>query len=533
MSNPFEKGTDLPDLELDPTGEIPGIDLGTIDELEEWVQGLIRDDKTERRYSTDRTEVRTSSDKLTSKRESLFRRGSKFAPVNRNEIVGIDNILQQIDEVLDWLINYKDYAKFGARPEPGIIFQGSPGTGKTYTSRYMATMANALFVDVRDFPYVGKMLTAMDIKDLFRMAREYHEKTTKPVILFWDEFETAAVERSRNTSLEQKAAVSQITAELDGINGKPTGVLLIGCTNYGDEIDEALRRPGRMGMHVEFNAPDRVGKARLLQLYLSRVKTRGEIDCDTASYFFDDHDTAATVEEAVQEAWRFAVYRWLKEGRPRRTPYLTQADLVEIFLKRLVGPPPAYSDITPEALYRVAIHEVGHAIVAHLLGVGLRLITVRPGRDHLGKTLTYLKDSRTATIEELENHLKVGVAGFVSEDITGIPRGADAAGDTRIVTEIAQDLIDNQGLGKRSGFVSPRALQKRYFNGGGGISERFLEDSDFDIREVVGNAERETRTMLSNFGADKIKAISSHLIEVQTMTGKDFGKEVEAVLGTR
>lgn len=531
MSNPFNGGNDLPNVQLDPSGEMPGIDLGTIDDIEDWVQGLIKDEKSERRYRPELPTARTSSDKVGPLRKELFVKGSKFAPVKREEVVGIDNVLNQLDEVVDWLLHYKDYTKFGARPEPGILFEGSPGTGKTYTSRYMATVADALFVDVRDFPYTGKTLMALDIKDLFHMARETHDKTHKPVILFWDEFEGAAVERSRNISAEQKAAVSQITAELDGINGKPTGVLLIGCTNYGDEIDEALRRPGRMGLHVEFNAPDRVGKSKLLKLYLSRLRTKGEIDCDTASYFFEDGDTAATVEEAVQQAWRFAVYRWVREGHSRRGPYLAQPDLLEIFLKRLVGPPPAYSEITEDALYRVAIHEVGHALAAHLFDIGLRLVTVRPGKEHLGKTLTYLRDTRTATLEELESHLKVGVAGFVAEDIAGVPRGADAAGDTKVVTEIAMDIIDNQGFGKRSGFTNPSVLQKRFFNGGG-ISDRFLEDSDADVQELIGVSVRDAKTAIENFGADNLKDLAKMLIQKQTMTGKDFAEEVER-LGAR
>ena len=527
MSNPFEKKNDLPEIEIDEEG----IDLGTSEELETWFQDLVHNKKIDARYRKDPVDVRTSSDKLTPKRDGLFRTGSKFAPVQRNEIVGIDNILVQLDEVLDWLINYKDYSRFGARPEPGIVFQGSPGTGKTYTSRYMATMADALFVDVRDFPYSGRTLSALDVKDLFKRARRVHDETNKPVILFWDEFEGVAGDRSRNIPTEQKAAISQITAELDGINGKPTGVLLIGCTNYGDELDPALLRPGRMGMHVEFNTPDRTGKAKLLKLYLSKIKTKGEVDFDTASYFFDDNDTAAAVEEAVQEAWRFAVYRWIREGKTRKSPYLTQADLIEIFLKRLVGPPPAYSDVTPEALYRVAVHEVGHALVAHLLGVGLRLLTVRPGKEHLGKTLTYFKDSRTATIEEIESQLAVGVAGFVAEDVAGVPRGADSEGDTKAVTQIALNLIDSQGFGKRSGFVNPYALQKRFYNGGG-VSEKVLAAADSDIEEVIGQAEKTAKALLVNFGADKLKALASRLIEVQTMTGKDFSGEVRA-LGAR
>jgi cell division protease FtsH len=526
LSNPLDRGREVPEVEIDPTGDLPGVDLGTMDDVEDWIQNLIRDDKTERRYSSNRMSNRISPDRIKIEREELFRTGSKFLPVKREEIVGVDNILIQIDEIVDWLINYKDYTRFSARPEPGIIFEGPPGTGKTYTSRYMATAANALFVDVRDFPYAGKTLVAPDIKDMFDLARATHKKTNRPIILFWDEFEGTATERSNTASPEQKAAVSQITAELDGINGKPTGVLLVGCTNYGNDIDEALKRPGRMGMHVEFNAPSRFGKSKLLQFYLSRVKTKGDIDFDTGSYFFDDSDTAASVEEAVQEAWRFAVHRWILEGRPRRGPLLTQGDLLEIFLKRLVGPPPAYSDVTPETLYQVAIHEIGHAVAAHLLGVGLRLVTIRPGKEHLGKTMTYLRDPRTATIEELEAHLAVGVAGFVVEDIVGIPRGADASGDTTAVTSMASDMVDNQGFGKRSGFLNLRVFTKRFYNASV-ASDRTLEEADLDTRELVDHAERESRRILTDFGVDKIKTLANRLIEVQTMTGKDFAKEVQ------
>jgi len=528
LSNPLSRGDDAPREFVGFEDPPDGIDLGTIDDLDRWVQDLMGSGKSERPvYRPQPSDARTPPDQLRKKRLALFQAGSQFAPVTRDEIVGIDNVLSQIDEVVDWLIHYKDYVKFGARPEPGILFEGSPGTGKTYTSRYMATIADALFVDVRDFPYSGRTITAQDVKDLFIFARTAHEKTNKPVILFWDEFEGSAMERSRNIPPEQKAVISQITAELDGINGKPTGILLIGCTNYGGEIDEALRRPGRMGMHVEFNAPNRIGKAKLLKLYISRVRTKGEIDLDTASYFFDDQDTAASVEEAVQEAWRLAVHRWIADGRPRRGPVLTQPDFLEVFLKRLVGPPPAYSDVTSETLYRVAVHETGHAIAAILLGVGLRLVTVRPGKEHLGKTMTYLQDPRTATLDELEAHLKVGVAGFVAEDITGIPRGADAAGDTRAVTEIALDLVDTQGFGDRTGLFNPHAARKRYYDIGPGVSGKILEDSDLDAQVLINQAEKDVRKLMNDFGVENIHKLAAKLIEVQTMTGKDFELEVK------
>lgn len=528
MSNPLEKKDDPSNIE--PIYDDPdGLEIGTIEDME-WIQDLLRKDRT-RSGSLSYQRERTAPEKIHERRLSLFETGSKFAPVMRDEIVGIDNVLSQIDEVLDYLIHYKDYARFGARPEPGIIFEGQPGTGKTYTSRYMATMADALFVDVRDFPYSGRTLAAQDVKVLYDLARSAHQKTKKPVILFWDEFEGATTERG-SASIEAKSVVSQITSELDGINGKPAGVLLIGCTNYGNDIDQALRRPGRMGLHVQFNSPSRIGKSKLLKLYISKVKSKGEIDFDTASYFFDDSDTAASVEEAVHQVWRFAVHRWIQEGKPRGGPVLTQPDLLEIFLKRLVGPPPAYSEVTPETHYRIAVHETGHALAAILLDVGLRLVTIRPGTEHLGKTMTYLRDPRTSTLDELNNHLKVGVAGFVVEDITGIPRGASSEGDTKAVTELAMDLVDSQGFGKETGFFNLHAARKRYYDiGGAAVSGRTLDNSDLDVQGLISQAEKEVRELLLEFGIDNIKLLVDKLVEVQTMTGKDFEKEVRAIGG--
>jgi SpoVK/Ycf46/Vps4 family AAA+-type ATPase len=127
-------------------------------------------------------------DALRASREKLFQKGSQFAPVKKSDIVGIDNVLSQIDGVITWLRHFEDFQSHGARPEPGALFSGQPGTGKTYTSRYIATVSGARFIDVRDFPYAGMLLGAADLKELFALARKTHQETGQPVILFWDEF---------------------------------------------------------------------------------------------------------------------------------------------------------------------------------------------------------------------------------------------------------------------------------------------------------------------------------------------------------
>jgi cell division protease FtsH len=469
------------------------------------------------------TVSQVSAATVTSKRLRLFERGSRFAPVQKEDIVGIDNVLTQVDEVIHWLTHHEEYAKLKARPEPGVLFIGQPGTGKTYTSRYMATVSDAKFIDVRDFPYAGKSLAAQDIKDLFTISRRVHAESGKPIILFWDEFEGAARERSRTPSLEQASVVSQLTAELDGIGGKPAGILLIGCTNYADSIDMALKRSGRMGLHVVFNAPDRSGKKKLLEHYITKIKVRGEVDYDTASYFFNDWDTAAVIEEAVQQAWRFAVRRSIDN---QTKPFLTENDLLEVFLKRLVGPPPAFSEITPETMYRVSVHETGHALAATLIGVPLRLVTIRPGRDHLGKTMTFQADPKSSTVQELLNQLKVGVAGTIAQEVTGTERSAGSAGDTKMLTEIAVDLIDAEGIGGRNGMFNPAATRKRFYNGNPSVSQKIIEDSDLDVKALIDQASKEVQVLFKTFGAKGIEALAKRLVEVQTMTGKQFLTEV-------
>src|ERR1039458_8177439 len=131
------------------------------------------------------------------RRKQVFKSSSKFLPTERGDVVGIDGILEEADTIIDWVNNVGFYRKHEARLEPGVIFYGSPGTGKTLVSRYIATQTAALFIDVRDWPYRGPFPVAEDIAALFQMARKTYSKNQRPIILFWDEFETIAQDRAK------------------------------------------------------------------------------------------------------------------------------------------------------------------------------------------------------------------------------------------------------------------------------------------------------------------------------------------------
>jgi cell division protease FtsH len=469
-------------------------------------------------------------------RDELFENGSEFRFTERHEVVGIDNVLEEIDQLIHWLAFSKDYQQYNARLEPGVIFEGDPGTGKTLVSRYIASASNALFVNIRDFAHNGSLFRDADIADLFKRARAKYDETGRPIVMFWDEFENGACERS-NATPEQAATVSQLTAELDGIHGKNEGILLIGCTNYIYGIDQALRRSGRMGLQIEFHAPDRAGKKLLLDHYVSQYETTGPIDIETLSYFFNSGDTAADIEESCMEAWRHAVRRTVKAGHTAYetgeeividSPSLNQEDLIEVFLKRLVGPPTAFINMPLEDRARVAVHEVGHAIMALVYDIPLRLITVQPGKKSLGRTIVAEPKEHIGTHDELISDMRISIGSIVCERQAGLPASVGATGDVDTLCRTAVRLVDDLSGGQNTKLFKPGAVSKARMDGGRGggpmpnISEAAVSNSDRDIEALIEQTNADGAHVMAAIGKENIWKISNAVNDKVTLTGREF-----------
>lgn len=457
-------------------------------------------------------------------RDELFEVGSEFRPTYRSEVVGIDNVLGEIEEVIHWLKNSKAYQAYNSRLQPGIIFEGKPGTGKTLVSRYIATASEATFINVRDFPHKHALFSDADIRDLFKRSRAKYKETGKPVILFWDEFENAAVERgSDSTSPDQAATVSQLTAELDGIHGKNEGLLLIGCTNYIHDIDHALRRRGRMGVHIEFHAPDRGGKKQILEHYLATTNTVGEIDTDMLSYFFDREATAADIEEACVEAWRRAVRRCLIEDEGAE-PYLIEKDLVSIFIKQLVGPPTTFI-LPEEEQLQVAVHECGHAISALIFGRPLRLITVQPGKKSFGRVMTDEIQQYVSPISSYYDAIRVSLGSICAEQTAGLDPLVGATGDIAKASSHAAFLVDELGVGL-AGLMNPRAVERGrgYSRVNPEVSNETVFKADAAAESLLSTLRREVQSAINNVGKDSLWKIANAVNERVTMTGAEFEK---------
>lgn len=471
---------------------------------------------------------------LEKSRTELFLNGSEFKKTHKEEIIGINNVLVEIDQLIHWLANSDKYRKYNARLEPGVIFEGNPGTGKTLVSRYIATESKALFVNVRDFAHNGSLFKDSDIKDLFKRARKTYAKTKRPIVLFWDEFENGAAERS-NATVEQAATVSQLTAELDGVHGKNEGVLLIGCTNYIYGIDRALRRPGRMGLQIEFCAPDRKGKKLLLEHYVNQYKTKGKIDVETLSYFLGDSDTAASIEEACMEAWRVSVAKKIKAGT-KTAPRLAQDDLIDVFLKRLVGPPTAFIDLPMDDRIRIAVHETGHAIMALVFNIPLRLITVQPGKKSLGRTICAQVKEYIGTFDEMISDMRISVGSVCCERAAKLPQGIGSTGDIVALNRTATQLVDDLHGGMQTGMFRPKSVGATR-NGGmeGGaspsVSARSIDQSDADVQHYLKRVEADGDQVMALISADKIWEIAHEVNERVTLTGVEFEELFRQVTG--
>lgn len=463
------------------------------------------------------------------RRDRLFKQGSAFKPIAREEIIGIDNVLYEIDQIIHWLKHSDEYANHQSRLEPGVIFEGRPGTGKTLVSRYIASASNALFINVREFEHEGSLFKDRDIADLFNRARQKFAQDKRPIVLFWDEFEGAAMSRELAES-DQAAVVSQITSELDGVHGKNEGILLVGCTNYIGNIDEALMRAGRMGLQIEFHAPDRAGKQMILKHYLNSFPNKGEIDIETLSYCFDSTDTAADIEEACVEAWRVAIWRFIED---KTEPVLTQADLLKVFLKRLVGPPTSFVNLPEEDRFRIAVHECGHALMACAYDIPLRLITIHPGKKSLGRVMTIELNEHIATVDELRSLARICVGSMEAEKVVGLPAHMGTKGDIKELNTICHQLVDELDEGERSGAVNPSTMgenRNHLSTTIPNVSLPVIENLDLDYCSLMQTLREEGRQTMEAFGPDVIKEMARIVCAKTTMTGVEFQKELEKIL---
>lgn len=359
------------------------------------------------------------------------------------DIAGNDNAKQDLQEVVDFLKHPKKYKDLGAKIPKGVLLVGNPGTGKTMLARAVAGEAGVPFFSISGSEFVEMFVGvgASRVRDLFSKAEK-----NAPCIIFIDEID--AVGRKRGSGMggghdEREQTLNQILVEMDGFDGE-TNVIVLAATNRADVLDPALLRPGRFDRRVNITLPERKDREAILKVHFKKKPTDETVDLDKLAAKTAG-SSGADLANMANEAAIIAARRNKKK--------ISNDELTEAFERVAIGPERKTKIMNDHEKELTAYHEAGHAIVGHVLPDSdpVHKVTIIP-RGGTGGVTWFLppEDKSYTNVYEFKDILARAMGGRIAEQLIygddGITTGAGS--DLRKATEIARDMVIEQGMGK-------------------------------------------------------------------------------------
>ena len=361
-----------------------------------------------------------------------------------SDIAGNDSAKQDLEEVVDFLKHPKKYETLGAKIPRGVLLVGNPGTGKTMLARAVAGEANVPFFSISGSEFVEMFVGvgASRVRDLFAKA-----KKNAPAIIFIDEID--AVGRKRGSGMggghdEREQTLNQILVEMDGFE-TGSNVIVLAATNRADVLDPALLRPGRFDRRTNIMLPERRDREAILKVHFKKKPVDETVDIGALA--------AKTAGSSGADLANMANEAAIVAARHDRKK-ISNADLTEAFEKVAIGPERKTKVMNEKEKELTAYHEAGHAIVGHILPDSdpVHKVTIIP-RGGTGGVTWFLppEDKSYTNVYEFKDILARAMGGRVAEKILygadGITTGAGS--DLRKATEIARDMIIEQGMGSK------------------------------------------------------------------------------------
>lgn len=426
------------------------------------------------------------------------------------DVIGSKEAKDQLTRVTKFLVSPKSYAKIGAKPPRGVLLVGPPGTGKTLLAKALAGESNANFIAV-DGSYFSTMFYGagiLKVKKLFDLARKQ-----APVILFIDEIDGIG---RRNSSpnmsggeSESNRIINRILVELDGFS-ENDGVVVVAATNHESNLDEALRRPGRFDSLVRMSLPTLPDRKDLFELYLDKVARDPAVDTLMLGRM-----TAGTTPADIANLVNKASSRAAEENAPSVTTHHV-VSAIETF--RMGGEVSPIKDLLSEATReRLAYHEAGHALVAHLLDMGVvEHLTIEPRGSALG--VTYVSRASEDPLyeeSELESRLAMVLAGRAAELLMLDSVSSGAAQDLKVATELAYNMVGNLGFSAEFGVLSVAGIPR----------ELLGQDAQGSLlRGVRGVLERaqDTCDALLQAHEERLETITQALLDKEVISGTEL-----------
>ncbi len=439
------------------------------------------------------------------------------------DVAGVDEAKDELTEIVDFLKKPERYTDIGARIPKGVLLVGPPGTGKTLLSKAVAGEAEVPFFIISGSEFVELFVGAgaARVRDLFEQA-----KKKAPCIIFIDELD--AIGKSRSGSMgvvggndEREQTLNQLLTEMDGFASADKPVIVLAATNQPEVLDAALLRPGRFDRQVLVDRPDLSGRKTILEIYTKKVKLSDSIDLDSiaqATSGFAGADLANMVNEAA-----------LLAARAKRNS-VEQQDLSEAIERVVAGLEKKSRVLQDDEKKVVAYHEVGHAIVGHLMPGGSKVakISIVPrGMSALGYTLQLPTEERFLNSkEELKGQIATLLGGRSAEEVVFGKITTGASNDLQRATDIAEQMVGTFGM---SDILGPLAYDKQggsQFLGNGNNPRRSVSDAtaqaiDKEVRDLVDDAHETALNILRN-NLPLLESISQKILQEEVIEGEDL-----------
>jgi len=444
--------------------------------------------------------------------------------VTFDDVAGVDEAKEELQEVVDFLKHPKRYVELGARIPKGVLLFGEPGTGKTLLARAVAGEAGVPFFSISgsDFVEMFVGVGASRVRDLFDQA-----KKSAPCIVFIDEID--AVGRMRGAGYggghdEREQTLNQLLVEMDGF-GVNEGIIVMAATNRPDVLDPALLRPGRFDRQVVIQRPDLGGRKEILAVHAANKPLEPGTDLEQIAKRtpgFTGADLANTLNEAALLAAR------------RRKKRIGMPELDEAIERTIAGPQKKSRVMNEKEKRQVAFHEVGHALVGHLLPRAdpVVKVTIIPRGMGLGYTLQMPNEDRyLISKEEILDRITGALGGRAAEEIVFGEITSGAADDLDKVTKMARRMITEFGMSEALGPMTYGTKQDQVFLGRDLMRDRNYSEEiaamiDRETRRVVQECFQRAKQLLQD-NRQTLHRIADRLLEVETIEGPELEAMIE------
>ena len=438
--------------------------------------------------------------------------GIRFA-----DVAGEDEAKENLQEIVNYLHDPKQYEEIGASMPKGILLVGPPGTGKTMLAKAVAGESNVPFFSISGSEFVEMFvgMGASKVRDLFKQAKE-----KAPCIVFIDEID--AIGQKRNSGQfggndEREQTLNQLLTEMDGFEGN-TGVIILAATNRPDSLDPALTRPGRFDRRVPVELPDLKGREEILKVHAKKVKIAPGVDFNTVARMASGA-SGAELANIVNEA----ALRAVRSGRKS----VTQADLEESIEVVIAGYQKKNSILTDHEKCIVAYHEIGHALVAakQSNSAPVQKITIIPRTSGaLGYTMQVDEGNHYLMNKaELENKIATLTGGRAAEEVAFNSITTGASNDIEQATKLARAMLTRYGMSDEFDMVALETVNNQYLGGDTSLacSAQTQREIDQKVVDLVKTQHEKAIRILTENRA-KLDELAQYLYQKETITGEEF-----------